>query len=378
MAMCQRTLRRWMVLLLTGLAMAALMAGTGGAAAAVSGPGCDLVPSPSPPADSLLGGVAVWSRTDAWAVGRSRGADEVIRALIEHWNGTAWRVTANPAVGQSSELSGVAMVSAGNAWAVGSYGGASLNGDRALIEHWNGRSWTRVPSPHPGGVSWLTAVAVISARNAWAVGVYENQAGGNDKAFTVHWNGRTWQRVPVPVTSTGVLSGVAATGWNNVWAVGLSEKAVRQVMILHWNGRVWQRAAYRGPAGSSYLSGVAAAGPSDVWAVGNTIRGTDVGPAFTVRWNGRKWVRVPIPDAGTSVLSGVAAISARNAWAAGGGADHAVMEHWDGANWTAVPTSAPGVSSEVEGVAASSASNVWAVGSYHATPHDLTFTLHCS
>jgi hypothetical protein len=72
-----------------------------------------------------------------------------------------------------------------------------------------------------------------------------------------------------------------------------------------------------------------------------TIRGTDVGPAFTVRWNGRKWVRVPIPDAGMSVLSGVAAISARNAWAVGGGADHAVMEHWDGANWTAVPTRHP-------------------------------------
>ncbi len=51
---------------------------------------------------------------------------------------------------------------------------------------------------------------------------------------------------------------------------------------------------------------------------------------------------------------------------AGGGADQAVIEHWDGAAWTAVPTPGPGAYSDLEAVAASSASNVWAAGSYHA------------
>lgn len=404
MDMRQRTGLSLAGLPLAGLAMAALAASAAGGAAvgtpaggaadrvsaarlashvqtaAASGPGCRwvMVPAPSPPADSLLGGVATRSPTDAWAVGRSRSADDVISALIEHWNGTAWRVISSPDVGQSSTLSAVAIVSAGNAWAVGSYRGDTLGGDKALVEQWNGRSWTRVPSPHPGGVSWLTAVAVISPRNAWAVGGYEDQVGSNDKAFTVHWNGRKWLRVPIPVTSTGVLSGVAATGWSDVWAVGYAENAVTQVVILHWNGRGWKRAPYRGPAGSSYLAGVAAVSQRDVWAVGNTIRGTDVGPAFTVRWNGSKWLRVPIPDAGTSVLSGVAATSPRNVWAAGGGANDTVIEHWDGANWTRVPSSGPGVSSGLDAVAASSASNVWAVGSYHQVPHDFTLALHCS
>ena len=151
-----------------------------------------------------------------------------------------------------------------------------------------------------------------------------------------------------------------------------------QVVILHWNGRGWKRAPYRGPAGGSYLTGVAATSTRDAWAVGTTIRGTDAGPAFTVRWTGRKWQRVPIPDAGTTHLSAVTAVSSRDAWAVGGSADHTVIEHWDGTNWATGPSPAPGVSSGLTSVAASSASNVWAVGSYHVVPNDLTLVLHCT
>jgi hypothetical protein len=312
-------------------------------------------------------------------VGGSRSAEgDSITALIEHWNGTAWRVVPGPALGQSSVLSGVAIVSASNAWAVGSYQGNTARQDQTLIEHWNGRSWSRVPSPRPGGESWLTAVAVISSRNAWAVGAYADQVGGRNKLLTVHWNGKTWRPVPVPVTSTGVLSGVAATSWSDVWAVGYAGNTVTQVAILHWNGHGWKRAPYRGPAGSSYLSSVAATSPHDAWAVGSTIRGTDAGPAFTVRWTGRKWQRVPIADAATISLSAVTAVSSRAAWAVGGSAGHTVIEHWNGTSWTHGPSPGAGVSSGLSSVAASSASNVWAVGSYHVVPNDLALALHCT
>jgi len=395
--------RMWTGRSLAGLAIAALVAGVGGGvpggtapggaaggmrlvshvqAGKAAGPACGwaVVQTPSPPADSLLNGVATRSSAYAWVVGGSRSAEgDSISALIEHWNGTAWRVVPRPTPGQSSVLSGVAIASASNAWAVGSYeGNTSPRRDQTLIEHWNGRSWNRVPSPHPGGVSWLTAVAVVSSRNAWAVGAYANQVGGRNKLFTVHWNGTTWRQVPVPVTASGVLYAVAATSWSDVWAVGYAVNGVTQVVILHWNGRGWTRAPYRGPAGSSYLTGVTATSPHDAWAVGTTIRGTDAGPAFTVRWTGRKWQRVPIPDAGTTHLSAVTAVSPRDAWAVGGSADHTVIEHWDGTNWATGPSPAPGVSSGLTSVAASSASNVWAVGSYHVVPNDLTLGLHCT
>jgi hypothetical protein len=385
---------------LGGLTIAALVAGAGGGVAGGPAPGgaaagairlvshvqagqaCGwaMAQIPSPPTDSLLNGVASRSSADAWAVGGSRSAaGDSLSALIEHWNGTAWRVAPAPAPAQSSVLSGVAIVSASNAWAVGSYEpNTSPRRDQTLIEHWNGRSWNRVASPHPGGVSWLTAVAVVSSRNAWAVGAYANQVGGRNKLFTVHWNGKMWRQVPVPVAASGVLYAVAATSWSDLWAVGYAVNGVTQVVILHWNGRGWTRAPYRGPAGSSYLTGVTATSARYAWAVGTTIHGTDAGPAFAVRWTGRKWQRVPIPDAASIQLSAVTAVSSRDAWAVGGSADHTVIEHWDGTNWAAAPGPVPGVSRELTSVAASSASNVWAVGSYHVVPHDLALAVHCT
>jgi hypothetical protein len=40
-----------------------------------------------------------------------------------------------------------------------------------VIVHWNGKTWQKVPSPSPPE-SGLAALADISARNAWAVGFH--------------------------------------------------------------------------------------------------------------------------------------------------------------------------------------------------------------
>ena len=63
---------------------------------------------------------------------------------------------------------------------------------------------------------YLSGVAAVSARNAWAVG---ESAGG--KALILHWNGTRWRQVPLPsLTRYSSLSGVAATSARNAWAVG--------------------------------------------------------------------------------------------------------------------------------------------------------------
>src|SRR5499427_8325731 len=46
---------------------------------------------------------------------------------------------------ENHTLRGVAVLSPCNAWAVGNYGSG-----QALITHWDGASWTAVPSPNPG------------------------------------------------------------------------------------------------------------------------------------------------------------------------------------------------------------------------------------
>jgi hypothetical protein len=72
------------------------------------------------------------------------------------------------------------------------------------------------------------------------------------------------------------------------------------------------------PAG---LSGVAAAGQGDAWAVGTGGLFPDT--TFSEHWNGTSWKRIPSPSPprkGTwgDLLSGVTALSPVDAWAVGG------------------------------------------------------------
>jgi hypothetical protein len=120
--------------------------------------------------------------------------------LIEHWNGARWRLQPSPdgpgSTGES-QLFAVAALSRTSAWAVGGYD--SSGGLVPLIERWNGAHWTIPPSTLQPGVheAFLSEVAVVDARNAWAVGEATNQ---NNQHITLieNWNGTSWQQVPSP------------------------------------------------------------------------------------------------------------------------------------------------------------------------------------
>lgn len=80
-----------------------------------------------------------------------------------------------------------------DAWAAG----VSFNGHgnaQTLILHWNGTSWTRVPSPHPAGLlgSSLAAVSALVPGDVWAAGSVLER--GNDQTLVLHRNGTRWTR----------------------------------------------------------------------------------------------------------------------------------------------------------------------------------------
>jgi hypothetical protein len=64
------------------------------------------------------------------------------------------------------------VLSKSNVWAVGSYENKHSKGQvETLIEHWDGTSWTIVPSPSPGGFPFLHGVAgVLNTTQVWTVG----------------------------------------------------------------------------------------------------------------------------------------------------------------------------------------------------------------
>jgi hypothetical protein len=256
----------------------------------------------------------------------------------------------------SGQLNGVAALSAASVWAVGS----TLVGN-AVSMHWDDSRWTEVLTPYgdrpvsPAGD--FAAVAAVSARDIWAVG----GIGGSPVG---HWDGRAWSPSPAPPAD---LQSVAADSAADVWAVGSSRDTGRPV-ILHWNGSAWAAVASPVPAGlSAELHGVAVVSAASAWAVGQADSTASTGSATSAplieHWNGAGWTLVPspaIPGGGT--LAAVSASSQRNAWAVGASGRTGLIEHWDGRAWTIVPSPGLGDGGSLQGVTIVSADDVWAVG----------------
>src|SRR5207249_2942832 len=122
-----------------------------------------IVPSPNPNTYNILGGVAAVAANDVWAVGYSNtNGTSPYRTMILHWDGSSWSIVPSPSPGTiDNELQAVAAAAANDVWAVGYYDGL------ILIEHWNGASWNIVPSP---GYSRLYGVAAVASNDIWAVG----------------------------------------------------------------------------------------------------------------------------------------------------------------------------------------------------------------
>jgi photosystem II stability/assembly factor-like uncharacterized protein len=109
-----------------------------------------------------------------------------------------------------------------------------------MILRWNGKAWSRVPSPSPAGGS-LESVTAASAGSAWAVGSADTPSGFGSETLILHWNGKAWSRVPSPnpyCSTCDSLYGVVIASPDSAWAVG-TVNAGGLVVILHWNGSRW-------------------------------------------------------------------------------------------------------------------------------------------
>jgi hypothetical protein len=315
-------LKMWRFSLLAFVMLLAML-WQGGAAAASSG--WTVVPSVNPPGDDTLFAVAATSAKDAWAVGSSNQQSFTPQTLTEHWNGSSWSVIPSPNPGSSSfnKLFGVTALSSSNAWAVGYYQGNS-GGVLTLVEHWNGTAWSVVPSPNPSGfiANQLFAVSAFSANNIWAAGT--SQTNNNvTQTLTEHWNGTAWSVVPSvnPGASFSTLKGVVAVSSTNAWAVGnyTNQQGASQTLTEQWNGTAWSVVPSANPASDNYLFGVTRVpGSNQLWAVGEYSNGSG-GQPLTEYWNGTNWSAVASPTikANVSSLDGVTAISATNIWAVG-------------------------------------------------------------
>jgi hypothetical protein len=215
--------------------------------------------------NGYLYAVAASSKSDAWAVGRRQGNPHTTM-LIEHWNGTTWKLFKLRNPGSAvNELYGVTSTSPTNVWAVGIYGN-SLNATKALVLHYDGTHWFRWAARNPGSCGgYLQSVSATSPTDVWASGLY---CSSGQRGLVEHYNGTGW--AAFGFTTASDLPGIKAVSSSNVWTVG--QAVDDSSYAAHWDGLSWTRQSTPGsPSGSDELIAVAAGSSSTAFAVGQSI-----------------------------------------------------------------------------------------------------------
>jgi hypothetical protein len=226
----------------------------------------------------------------------------------------------------------------------------------------------------------IAGVAVLSTTDAWAVGTYH----GGEEPLTEQWNGSSWSVVPVQGATLGdALDTVSALSPTDAWAAGWAIGATTPGLptyIVHWNGSTWSQVASPSPSGgTNIVSGIDTVSANDAWAVGYYSGVSSQESALILHWNGSQWSQVPSPNpAWRNMLYSVTATSSDNAWAVGTTGDLPLILHWNGSTWqqAAAPQPGQGDYDLLTGVTATSAQNAWAVGNEVTPTAEPTLILH--
>jgi hypothetical protein len=262
-----------------------------------------------------IGSLAADSENDIWATA-------VTSPLALHFDGHIWKQVS---MANASRINRVAVLSPDNVWAVGQQPSSALS----QIQHFDGKKWSVVPSPHFASGETLNSLKALSTTSIFAVGLRRNSRK-REIPIVEHFDGTKWSFVSVPHILDSALFDLAVVSASDVWAVG---GTANSPLALHFDGNQWSRIAM--PGGFSTLFGVTALSSNDVWAVGTQ------GPIapFIEHWDGTQWSIIPNPGPAGGGLNTISAISSTDIWAAGctNGCGDAggppLVEHWDGTQW---------------------------------------------
>ena len=322
------------------------------AAASTSEP-WTITPSPntSLAQSNHLADVSCTSPTACVAVGDYQSVTNS-QTLVEIWNGVSWTIAPSPNTSptQDNFLSGVSCTSPTACVAVGNFSNGTV---QTLVETWNGASWTITPSPNtsPTDSNYLSSVSCTSPTACVAVGY--TGVGGFYQALIETWNGATWTVTPSPYTSfptffpTVFLTSVSCISPAACVAVGVvsSNGTAPQTLVETWNGASWTitPSPSTSPTQYNYLSGVSCTSPTACVAVGNFSNGTV--QTLVETWNGASWVITPSPNTSATQynnLSGVSCTSPTACVAVGSYQSitnsQTLVETWNGALWTITPS----------------------------------------
>lgn len=213
-----------------------------------------------------LGSIIMRSSTDGWATGAVR-SPEPSGPLALHYNGATWTAIKDPAFASLS-LNALAAAPDGEVWITAvDYNEPGFDGDApAAILHYDGHTWTREQISLAN--DRLPGLAMVSASEGWAVGYdpggTRSHQTGPQKGLIAHYHNGVWQAQSTFASPSDdasfYLSAVAMVSASEGWAVG------QEGVIVHYLNGAWERA--QSPTAQA-LESIAMTSPAEGWAVGN-------------------------------------------------------------------------------------------------------------
>lgn len=250
-------------------------------------------------------------------------------------------------------------------------------------------AWHLVPLPQAdtAGIEAPQFIAgvpsVIAKDDVWAGASYY----GPFRSWLLHWNGKSASPAPqvpvIPGTDQGQYTSLTSfDSSSDGWAVGqyIATDGLGFDYAARWHGGRWTITPLAVPRDAKttgiQVHGVASLAPDSAWGVGavyqggpGVVMGIDPIGALIEHWDGTQWSIVPNPaaDQDGAVLTSISARSASDIWAVGRQVDQAgdvmpLVEHWNGTQWTLVSAPAGNQRSGLFSISADAAGDAWAVG----------------
>jgi hypothetical protein len=216
-----------------------------------------------------------------------------------------------------------------------------------------------VPAPPAGQESNLTSVAASGPRSAWAVGYASDPFQGSAASLVLHFDGRSWQPVPLPDASGDAEDFVADSGPGDAWMLGGESFNGHPIPALRtWDGTAWRKFPFPNIGldifGVHFNQLVAAGGAA--WAVGD-----DNGSGAILSYDGSQWTFTKKKIGDWTSLQDVAGTGPSDVWAIGYDSNGALALHFDGHTWSDL-SPPPTALVSLERVAVAGPQDVWAVG----------------
>ncbi len=220
--------------------------------------------------------------------------------------------------------------------------------------------------PRLARLSPVTAALLVALLSGLAMQAQPSKKKSGPPAQSI------WQQETTPnIGAANVLESLSADSESDIWSVG-------DFVSLRFDGLTWTAfplvAFQTQQPSEDTMNGAAAVSSTDVWAVGDALEETISGGSHFIgmieHFDGAQWSLVPSPQLGSGVeLNGIQAISATDVYAVGD--SHAdsqqpnpLLEHYDGVQWSLVPLPRlkNGLTGRLRGIAIISDSDIWVTG----------------